>query len=1057
MIVEDNNSNQNRQNTRADQDHTEDRRKNSSQAGKSAEQFRGNPEIREEDGRFADLSKTKRKLAQMKKSSAEREAAEYAKKIGYPYLDLNIFPITAQYVNLIPKEKAKKARVTVIHLMNKKIILGAADPLNELTQEIINDFKKKGYQVKVFVVSEYSLAKAWEAYDQQTLVEKFNYLRLSLTGDDLKQFEEELNDLVELGERIKEMPTTKLLGIIVAGAIKLDASDIHFEPQNENEVRLRYRIDGVLHEVVSLDKSVYPSLVARIKILGGMMLNVYDVAQDGRFSIKISDDEKIDVRVSILPGNYGENIVLRLLYQDITKLSLEKLGLIGKNYKWLVEEAEKKQGMIINSGPTGSGKTTTLYSLINRIKSEEKKIISIEDPIEYQIPGIQQTQVEERRGYTFATGLRAIVRQDPDVILVGEIRDEETAEIAINAALTGHLVLTTVHANTAAGVPGRLVDLGIKSNIVAIALNVVIAQRLVRRLCKHCREKYQPAPETEEALKEMLSLISPKAEIEIPKKIEYLYRPRGCVQCRGLGYKGRIGIFEVMRIDKDIQKLIENLATEHEIRNAALEKGMITYEQDGILKALRGDTSLEEVQRVTGRGEYLLNLYEEIMIQTLARGMRIAPQVVKEIQTASEDYRQIGALIKKAESMKKLAYILAAGVMMKAGDIHIEPGEKEFKIKYRIDGILHDIAHLPMDEFLTVLNKVKELIGAKIQKREGVTDGRFRIILPTTDETTAENKVDVRVSIILGGYGDIIVLRLLNQTAQAIELDKLGLREFNLLKLKKNIHQPNGVFLNTGPTGSGKTTTLYSALKSIARPELKIITVEDPIEYQLDGILQTQVNKKEKYTFATALRNLLRQNPDVIMVGEIRDEETARLVYQAALTGHLVLSTLHSNSAAGAVRRLANMKVRLVDIASGSNAFMAQRLIRVLCSECKQPVVLSSAEREQVERVLQSISPATKLKIPKESEYQTFRAVGCQQCHGLGYRGRVPIAEVLEVDEEMERFIATDPTTADLHQKAVERGMLTMGQDGALRIVEGVTTLEEVARVTEELEKPEEQ
>jgi type II secretory ATPase GspE/PulE/Tfp pilus assembly ATPase PilB-like protein len=714
-----------------------------------------------------------------------------------------------------------------------------------------------------------------------------------------------------------------------------------------------------------------------------------------------------------------------------------------------MQESEKRQGMIINSGPTGSGKTTTLYSLINRVNSEDKKIISIEDPIEYQVAGVRQTQVEKDRGYTFAEGLRSIVRQDPDIILVGEIRDDETAEIAVHASLTGHLVLTTIHANTAAGVIGRMVDLGVKPSIVAPAINAVIAQRLVRKLCPHCKEKYKPAQETIQVMKEMLSLISPKAEIEVPKDIKYLWRANGCKECKGLGYKGRLGIFEVMTISEEIRGLIETMATEGEIRNASLENGLITYEQDGILKSLQGETSLEEVQRVAGRGDYLINLYEKIIVQTLSRGISIKKDIVESLQKSKGDYDELKKMAENSSSKDKIRYILMTGLIMQAGDIHIEPGEKDFKIRYRIDGILHDIIQLPMSEFLTVLNEIKILIGAKLQKREGVVDGRFRIIIPEGTDGFVDYKIDVRVSIILGGYGDIIVMRLLNQTAQATELGKLGLREFNLLKLKNNITKPNGMVLNTGPTGSGKTTTLYSALRKISTPELKVITVEDPIEYQMDGILQTQVNEEENYTFNTALRNLLRQNPDIIMIGEIRDEETAAIAYQAALTGHLVLSTLHTNNAAGSVRRLANMGLSLSDLSSGTNCFMAQRLARELCPSCKRKVTLESADIDKINTVLRGISSASKIKIPQE--YTTYQAVGCDKCHGLGYSGRIPIAEIMDIDEEMEKYITTDPTTSEIHNKAVEKGMLSMGQDGVLRVIEGQTTIEEIARISDEI------
>lgn len=1001
--------------------------------------------------RYVDLSKTKRKLAKMKQASEEQETADYAKSVGLPYLDLNIFPITSKYITLVSEDEARKNRLVVVHKIDKDLILGVFDPTIKGVERIKEKLQKEeGYKVRIFIVSQRSLTKAWEVYKKHTLVDTFDYMRMQLTGDDLKEFEQQLDILEKLGKRIDEIPTTKLLNIIIAGAIKLEASDIHLEPEKNDKVRLRYRIDGVLHNVVTVNKNVYPSIVSRVKILSKMMLNVYDVAQDGRFSIKTDESNSIDVRVSVLPGNYGENVVLRLLNQDISSLTLDKLGLTGKNYDWLIAQSEKRQGMIINSGPTGSGKTTTLYSLINRINSEEKKIISIEDPIEYQVPGVRQTQVEEQRGYTFADGLRAIVRQDPDVILVGEIRDDETADIAVNASLTGHLVLTTVHANTSAGVVGRIVDLGIKPAIIAPAVNAIIAQRLVRKLCPYCKVKYKPAKETVTVIKEMLSLISPKSEVEVPKEVEYLWEAKGCAKCNGLGYKGRLGIFEVMTIDEDIRKLIESMATEYDIRNASLEKGMITYEQDGIVKALRGETSLEEVQRVAGKGDYLLNLYEKIMVQTLSRGVNVGQEIIQDLEKDKGDYNKLKELVEKSSSKDKVKYILAAGLIMQAGDIHVEPGEKEFKIRYRIDGILHDIIHLPMSEYLIVLNKIKELIGVKIQEREGVIDGRFRILLPEELKEFTDHKIDVRVSVILGGYGDIVVMRLLNQTAQATELKELGLREINLLKLKKNIRKPNGMVLNTGPTGSGKTTTLYSAIKKIAKPELKVITVEDPIEYQMDGILQTQVNEKENYTFATALRNLLRQNPDIIMIGEIRDEETAKIAYQAALTGHLVLSTLHTNNAAGSVRRLANMGVSLSDMSSGTNCFMAQRLVRKLCSYCKREIKPPIEELEQVKNILNKISPATNIKIPAIEKI--YKAVGCPKCHGLGYQGRVPVAEIMEVDEEMEKYIITSPTTTELQEKAIAKGMLTMGQDGILRVMEGITTIEEVARISDEID-----
>jgi type II secretory ATPase GspE/PulE/Tfp pilus assembly ATPase PilB-like protein len=312
-----------------------------------------------------------------------------------------------------------------------------------------------------------------------------------------------------------------------------------------------------------------------------------------------------------------------------------------------------------------------------------------------------------------------------------------------------------------------------------------------------------------------------------------------------------------------------------------------------------------------------------------------------------------------------------------------------------------------------------------------------------------EREIDVRVSIILGGYGETVVMRLLNQGAQAIDLEKLGIREQTRNKLLNQAKKPNGIILNTGPTGSGKTTTLYSILSILNKPGVKIITVEDPIEYRLNGVLQTQVDDKKDYTFPKALRALLRQNPDIMMIGEIRDEETAQIAVQSSLTGHLVLSTLHTNNAAGSVQRLVNMNVNATDIASSVNAFMAQRLVRVLCPDCKKEIEVDLKIKGRFEKVLSSISPAAGFEIPKNIDH-IYQAQGCSKCHNTGYQGRTTVSEILEVTREMEELITKQPTTSEVEDLAIKQGMITMTQDGILKVIEGTTTLEEVERVTEE-------
>lgn len=1000
---------------------------------------------------FARRGKVHKALTSLKRGSEEEEASELAKSLHLQYLDLNIFPIDQENVRFIDEETAKNLGVAVVHKLERKIKLVAVNPEDGRVRDFVADLEDEGMIVDLYVVSQSSLDRAWEEYKKENLGEILDTLRAGLSGEELAAFENDTKGVLDMDKRIKDLPVTKVLNMILAGAIKLESSDLHFEPQQSGKVRLRFRIDGVLQTVASFPVNIYPTIVARVKVLGKMMINVRDTAQDGRFSIDREGDTPMDVRVSILPGNFGENIVIRLLSQSIEDLSLDKMGLEGLNYEWLINQSERKQGAIINSGPTGSGKTTTLYALVNRLNSVDKKIISIENPIEYQIPGISQTQIEDSKGYTFESGLRAIMRQDPDIILVGEIRDEATAEIAVHASLTGHLVLSTTHANSATGVIGRFVDLGIKPNLIAPAINAFIAQRLLRRLCPHCKEEYVPAQETINMIKKMLALISPKADVSIPKHIDKLWRPKGCPKCHGLGYKGRIGIFEILVITEEIKDAIEKMAPEDEVKTAALENGMITLEQDGILKSVSGTTSIEELQRVVGKGEYLIDLYEKIVVQSLARGIFIQDEVLEEMSKIRDDYEEFEALYKTLPPKDLVKYILIGAIFTSAGDIHIEPGEKEFKIRYRIDGVLHDIALLTMNDYLTVLNEIKNLMGVKTGTREGVIDGRFKIVYNNEEVVEKEESVDVRVSIILGGFGDVVVLRLLSQSVQVTDLDKLSINEYNLAKIKRNISRPNGIIMDTGPTGSGKTTTLYSILNYLKDPKLKLITIEDPIEYQLSGVLQTQVKEEEDYTFTSAMRVILRQDPDIVMVGEIRDSESANAAYKVALTGHLILTTLHTNSAAGSVQRLINMGVSMSDLSSGTNCFIAQRLVRTLCPHCKRERDVLPEEKKVMENVLKRISPKVTIDFP-ESVSKVFEPVGCEHCHNLGFKGRVAITEVLDIDREMQKFLTMNPITVEIREKAIEEGMLSMGQDGILQVINGLTTLEEVAHVIKEID-----
>jgi len=418
----------------------------------------------------------------------------------------------------------------------------------------------------------------------------------------VKEAREEIKNLSDFRKKIKGLNTeniSEILNIILAGTIQLRASDVHIEPR-ESQTVLRARIDGILQEAAAFNPKTYQALLSRIKLLSGIKLNISDRPQDGRFSVLI-DEQAIEIRTSSLPSEYGESIVLRILNPK-SLVSLEELGLREDLLATFKKEIKKPHGMIIVTGPTGSGKTTTLYAFLKKIQKSEIKIITIEDPIEYRLKGISQTQTAPKKGYDFASGLKSIMRQDPDVILVGEIRDLETTQIALQAALTGHLVFTTLHTNDATGTIARLVSLGAKLSNICPAINMVIAQRLIRKICEKCRELKKPETLLLNKIKKELKGIPTKVKIpKIDNKLKIPFAsPKGCENCNFTGYQGRIGIFECFLIDDDAEKFILTASTITSLREQAIKKGMVVMRQDGLIKVLQGDTTIEEIERVAG-------------------------------------------------------------------------------------------------------------------------------------------------------------------------------------------------------------------------------------------------------------------------------------------------------------------------------------------------------------------------------------------------------------------------------------------------------------------------
>ena len=540
-------------------------------------------------------AKFKDKQQEVKIKEIERATKKKADNAGIPYINLVGFPISPEALALITEEEARGLSVVCFYYDGKQLRLAATRPDNPQVLSLAKELAAKYFcQEEVYLTSEYSLNYALNIYKsipRPRLMEK----GVKITEADLNKYSESFASFKDLQEQIGQIPVTEVVTMMMAAAVKTNSSDIHIEAE-EKEIKVRFRIDGVLHDVASLDKSVWQKIISRMKLLAGVKINIIDKPQDGRLSIYLTND-RIDIRVSFLPTNFGESVVMRLLRSSAVGLEFDDLGIRGRAFQQLKREIERPNGMIITTGPTGSGKTTTLYAILKKLNQPEIKIITIEDPIEYQLKGVNQSQTTEK--YTFAQGLRSIVRQDPDIIMVGEIRDLETAEMAIQAALTGHLVLSTIHTNDAAGTVPRFLSIGAKPFLLAPALNAMIGQRLVRRLCEKCKKEIAPDDDTLVKIRELLEKLPEEEKNKINLNKMKFYQSSGCQACQGIGYKGRIGIYEVLTMNAELEKIIlGGKVSEYDMRANGSKNGMITMVQDGLLKALDGITSVEEVFRV---------------------------------------------------------------------------------------------------------------------------------------------------------------------------------------------------------------------------------------------------------------------------------------------------------------------------------------------------------------------------------------------------------------------------------------------------------------------------
>lgn len=542
-----------------------------------------------------DKTSLEKTFGEYTKQQEEQSAKNKASVFGVKYINLTAYPIQTENLAIIPKKIAQKYHVISFHNAKGRLRVGSTDPKNEeMVKYISHIASQKGFEPEFVLISKSSFNLAFDGYRSIS-----GYIESKTEDIEVKkkaeaEFEKEIKNLADLKEKITSVSTTKLFDIIIAGALKTSASDIHVEPAKDG-MRLRYRIDGVLQDVTQLPISAFRALLSRIKYLAKLTLDIKDQPQNGRFSIK-SGSKMIDIRVSTLPTMYGENIVMRLLVHGLGFLNLDELG-FSKNIRKLVDKAiERPAGLIINCGPTGSGKTTTLYAILDHLNKPGKKIITLEDPVEYRISGITQTQINPRKGLDFATSLKSSLRQDPDILMVGEVRDLQTAEAAISAGMTGHLVLTTLHTNNAVAAMPRLMDLGIKPFLLSGNILLIIAQRLVRKLCLSCRVEYKPSLEQVKAIKNAFSQNKKFSKIKIPDK---LYNSRGCPKCNNTGFSGRTPIAEALKPNKETEKMVKDRATITELYNKAIELGMITMEQDGLQKAIQGVTTIDEVWRVT--------------------------------------------------------------------------------------------------------------------------------------------------------------------------------------------------------------------------------------------------------------------------------------------------------------------------------------------------------------------------------------------------------------------------------------------------------------------------
>ncbi len=531
----------------------------------------------------------------------ETETERTARATNTPYINLKGFAISSDALTRIPETQAQQLKTICFLFTGPELRLGSTQPEDPRVKELVFELEERyKTHAAVYLMSEQSFTHGIKMYETLPKIKPI-VKGVQITEEEITKYQAQMTDFASIAGVLMHANVTDVIAVVIAASLKLGSSDIHIEAE-EKGVAVRFRVDGILQDVAMLAPEQWKKIINRIKLIASLKLNVNDQAQDGRFTI-YQNNKEIDVRTSTIPTSFGESIVMRLLNPDSIAVEFSQLGFRPAALKKLQKEIDKPNGMIITTGPTGSGKTTTLYAILKKLNTSDVKIITLEDPVEYKVQGLNQSQIDYSKDYTFAKGLRSILRQDPDIVMVGEIRDLDTAEIAVQASLTGHLLLSTIHTNDAAGAIPRFLSMGLASHLLAPALNAIMGQRLLRRLCQEC--KVVTTLDAELLLdvqKHLESIPEASGEAKVDTTALTFFAAKGCAHCNNTGYKGRVGAYEILIKTPELEKTIIEKGTisEYDMRELAAQQGMVTMTQDGLLKAIEGLTSVDEVKRSLG-------------------------------------------------------------------------------------------------------------------------------------------------------------------------------------------------------------------------------------------------------------------------------------------------------------------------------------------------------------------------------------------------------------------------------------------------------------------------